>query len=205
MLLSNRRRTSMGAAWLLGGSPRASTWSSFKRGELALPKPVVDFDGAKAATMLKMVRRGVDVHLPRGRPPYRSQLQVIDGALRAAEASRSAFLESPTGTGKTQALLSAALATQRHLALKGEKVGKIIFATRTIGQVRQLPGELRKNPYRSTSVPLASRVHYCTNDALVDDRNAASSARLSQTCRTRGGEKRGFFPMRRRHFNVRHP
>ena len=27
--------------------------------------------------------------------------------------------------------------------LKGEQVGKIIFATRTIGQVKQLAGELR--------------------------------------------------------------
>jgi Fanconi anemia group J protein len=93
----------------------------------------------------------------------------------------TALLESPTGTGKTQALLSSCLAAQRHLMLQGQKVGKIIYATRTIGQVKQLPGELRRNPYRALAAPLASRAHYCTNDAVKA--REGDNARLSQACR----------------------
>ena len=170
--------------------------------EAAVPPPAVeegaaprrlcdvpcDVDAARALSHRYL--HGVRVAFPFAEPLAPQQL-VMQRVVKAILHREAALLESPTGTGKTQALLSAALATQRHLQLAGEKVGKIIFATRTIGQVRQLPGELRKNPYRATSVPLASRVHYCTNDALVDDQNAASSARLSQTCRRRGGEKRG--------------
>jgi hypothetical protein len=35
----------------------------------------------EARTMTRLVRRGVELHLPRGRPPYRSQ---VGGASRAA-------------------------------------------------------------------------------------------------------------------------
>ena len=85
------------------------------------------------------------------------------------------------GHGQDAGLLSSCLAAQRHLMLKGQKVGKIIYATRTIGQVKQLPGELRRNPYRALAAPLASRAHYCTNDAVKA--REGDNARLSQACR----------------------
>ena len=98
--------------------------------------------------------------------PLTPQQNVMQRVVKAILKRETALLESPTGTGKTQALLSSCLAAQRHLMLQGQKVGKIIYATRTIGQVKQLPGELRRNPYRALAAPLASRAHYCTNDAV---------------------------------------
>ena len=52
-----------------------------------LPTPIVDFDAEAARGMLTLTREGVPVHLPRARPPYRSQLQVMDGAIRAVPVS----------------------------------------------------------------------------------------------------------------------
>ena len=113
--------------------------------------------------------------------PLQPQQNVMQRVVKAILKRETALLESPTGTGKTQALLSACLAAQRHLMLKGEKVGKIIYATRTIGQVKQLPGELRRNPYRASAAPLASRAHYCVNEAVKA--REGDNARLSQACR----------------------
>lgn len=121
---------------------------------------------------------GVKVLFPFAEP-LAPQRQVMEGVVRSIVKKQCVLLESPTGTGKTQALLSASLAAQRHLQEESGIFSKIIFATRTIGQVRQLPAELRKNPYKATSGPLASRKHLCTNDTV----NKLSNGELSQRCR----------------------
>lgn len=135
----------------------------------------------KSRSKKKLYYHGVEVEFPFAEP-LAPQRQVMEGVVRAILKRECALLESPTGTGKTQALLSASLAAQRYLQEKGEPVGKIIFATRTIGQVRQLPAELRKNPYMALSAPLASRSHYCTNEAI----NSLPNHKLSNECRKMG-------------------
>eukprot|EP00633_Aureoumbra_lagunensis_P009056 CAMPEP_0197323220 /NCGR_PEP_ID=MMETSP0891-20130614/70381_1 /TAXON_ID=44058 ORGANISM="Aureoumbra lagunensis, Strain CCMP1510" /NCGR_SAMPLE_ID=MMETSP0891 /ASSEMBLY_ACC=CAM_ASM_000534 /LENGTH=1331 /DNA_ID=CAMNT_0042815807 /DNA_START=1 /DNA_END=3996 /DNA_ORIENTATION=- len=138
---------------------------------------------------------GVKVAFPFDEP-LKPQRLVMERVVHAIIHEQTALLESPTGTGKTQALLSAALGAVRYLKLlQKPRVGKIIYATRTIGQVQQLPNELRKNPYITTSSPLASRNHYCTNHDLVG-KGPVSSGGLAQQCRKLGkvvekGRERG--------------
>ncbi|KAJ8607328.1 hypothetical protein CTAYLR_009553 [Chrysophaeum taylorii] len=113
-----------------------------RSGELALPAPVIEFDSEKAKTMQKIKRCGVEINLPSGRAPYRSQLQVIDGALKAMAGARSAFLESPTGTGKTLAALASVLAWQRH---NGKKIPtRVVWVARTHDQLQHAVHEYRR-------------------------------------------------------------
>lgn len=53
---------------------------------------------------------GLDLHMPH--PPFPAQLAIMAKVVQAVRAPGNALLESPTGTGKTLALLTAALATQ---------------------------------------------------------------------------------------------
>ncbi|KAH8052641.1 ATP-dependent DNA helicase [Aureococcus anophagefferens] len=168
--------------------------AKLRSGELALPKPVVDFDGARAATMLKMVRRGVDVHLPRGRPPYRSQLQVIDGALRAAEASRSAFLESPTGTGKTLAALAAALAWQR--ANYDATPTRVVWVARTHDQLQHAVREYERScPYRPLMSLRLSRERFCLHPDIATAPNKAEACEEATKIQ-KNANKRGRFDVK---------
>jgi hypothetical protein len=55
---------------------------------------------------------GVDVHFPVGRRPFASQFALMSKAMAALTGGQNALLESPTGTGKTLALLCATLGYQ---------------------------------------------------------------------------------------------
>ena len=57
---------------------------------------------------------GFRVKFPRGLTPFPAQLKVMERALRALTACAHALLESPTGTGKTAALLAATISWQHQ-------------------------------------------------------------------------------------------
>ena len=137
-------------------------------------------------------RRGgwINLDAAEDREPFSSQKAVISQAILALRGAKNALLESPTGTGKTLALLTATLAWQRQL-MKGyesaadaarrkrkRRPPKIFFASRTHGQIAQVIRELRTLPERYTSAGsgtghdgismavLASRSHMCVNHSM---------------------------------------
>ncbi len=57
---------------------------------------------------------GVSVTFPAGRRPFAPQLAVMARAVAACDRGEHALLESPTGTGKTLALLCSTLSWQAH-------------------------------------------------------------------------------------------
>eukprot|EP00035_Acanthoeca_spectabilis_P017391 m.362541 g.362541 ORF g.362541 m.362541 type:complete len:1056 (-) comp16651_c0_seq2:2355-5522(-) len=66
---------------------------------------------------------GVAINFPF--KPYPSQLMMMSGAIKALSRKESALLESPTGSGKTMALLCSTLAWQRNEAANLEAIHRI--------------------------------------------------------------------------------
>ena len=64
--------------------------------------------------------QGVPIHFPY--KPYGCQLSMLNRVVTALNNKQGCLLESPTGTGKTLALLCATLGWLEHQTLGGSKV-----------------------------------------------------------------------------------
>lgn len=110
-----------------------------------------------------------DVHLQGGRlrvsfpadyptGPQPPQRVVMEAVAQALLEGRHALVESPTGTGKTLALLCTALAHQSALkadpAVPRDKVPRIIWVSRTHDQLVNVIRELRKTKARRRALVL---------------------------------------------------
>jgi Fanconi anemia group J protein len=98
-------------------------------------------------------------------PPQR---QMAFHLTKAFKNSRHCVIESPTGTGKSAAILCSALAWQRYHAKTSpsNEVVKIIYCSRTHSQTGQMVASLRKTPYRPRMAILGSRDRLCIHKKL---------------------------------------
>lgn len=120
------------------------------------------------------------------------QRQMAIHLIAALKASKHVVIESPTGTGKSAAILCAVLAWQRyHAKLEGntstshslgpdnkKNLCKIIYCSRTHSQVAQMVSSLRKTPYRPRMALLGSRNHLCINTNAIDSGNVNAECRI---------------------------
>ncbi len=97
------------------------------------------------------------------------QRQMAFHLIKALNSSQHVVLESPTGTGKSAAILCSVLAWQRHHWKKsGEKMEKvkIIYCSRTHSQVAQMVTSLKQTPYRPRMAILGSRERLCIHTSI---------------------------------------
>jgi len=154
-----------------------------------LPPLPFPLEGSTGLTAQQL--RGVDVKFPF--EAYPCQVKYMECVLEALQSSENALLESPTGTGKTLCLLSAALAWQEAelrameaaraagllpQAAAGRQVmpgddrapqqrpPTIVYASRTHSQLAKVVQELRLTPYRPPTVVLGSRQQLCVHDKV---------------------------------------
>ena len=143
---------------------------------------------------------GYQVHFPYA--PYVAQKLLMERLLKAASSSGNALLESPTGTGKTLALLCGACAYQQRFQTAAVTSGKkkedpshkgdiedilppspvdtkkqipvIMYFTRTHMQLTQVINELKRTSYRPRMTMIGSRNTLCINPAVKSSQNPNS-------------------------------
>lgn len=118
--------------------------------------------------------------------PYTPQLAMMSFIIQAILGKKNALLESPTGTGKTLALLCGALSAFESLpaAVAGAPY-RMFYCVRTHSQLAQVVSELAKTSYRVRMVVLGARVRYCLNETAKLSSNiqhACSELRNNDDC-----------------------
>lgn len=111
--------------------------------------------------MPTFVAHGVTVRFPF--EPYPQQRDYCSAVIEAAKKKQDAVLESPTGTGKTMALLTSSLAWLQSTTEKST----IFYLSRTHVQLNQAAKEMKKTDYaKIPGVVLASRKNMCLNQEV---------------------------------------
>ncbi|CAJ1330739.1 unnamed protein product [Effrenium voratum] len=118
--------------------------ADLRAGVLPLPPPVVGYD--VQVERLCSSHKVADLELFFPRSPLASQLQLMSAACVALgdPRPRAALLESPTGTGKTLALLSSVLAFQQKCFRSWQEGGGVLPPAPAIKSMR--PGEELTTP-----------------------------------------------------------
>ncbi|KFD61153.1 hypothetical protein M514_08619 [Trichuris suis] len=127
---------------------------------------------------------GINIRFPF--EPYPCQLDLMNKVVSCLEQGANAVLESPTGTGKTVALLCSTIAwlksrrasenhgdagTPEQDALHGRT--QILYASRTHAQLSQVIKELNKTSYKDIQVCfLGSRDQLCVHPEVSQERDS---------------------------------
>lgn len=171
--------------------------ADLRSGDRPLPPPVVGYDACIERLCMKTEVEGMDVQFPV--QPLDAQRLVMAAALRAMRERSVAFVESPTGTGKTLALLSASLAYQHFQQKSAEGVGtsegnahvpRVVWIARTHDQLQHAVAELRRVPYRPLEALRISRERFCLHpfvQAAQDKSTACEMATMTRNGSALGG------------------
>ena len=146
--------------------------------------------------------------------PYPAQKSYMEQVIKCMDEKQFGLLESPTGTGKTLALLCSSLAwleakgrtltaagsdADIKALLRGESVPhdnqagaattparcRIVYASRTHSQLSQVIEEFRRSPYNSiSSVILASRDQLCINESLATFQDKNQMCKVKRQSKT---------------------
>lgn len=115
--------------------------------------------------------------------PYPGQVKIINCVVEACEKNANALIESPTGTGKTMALLSCLL-SWTNLQPAGNRP-TIFYLSPKHGQLAQVVDEIEKSAYHPVVVTLGSRKFMCPCFASLkkgDANEACKAAREDGSC-----------------------
>ena len=96
-------------------------------------------------------------------PPYPAQQNVMSTVEEAIKAGSNAMVESPTGTGKTMALLFGCIPAARELKVP------VVYMSRTHAQCQQVVDELKRSTLTPRMTVLASRKYLCLREDVRND------------------------------------
>lgn len=117
----------------------------------------------------------VNVYFPH--QPYETQIDYMSSVITSLNNGTNAILESPTGTGKTIALLCSSLAWLQSSMSKTT----IYYTSRTHSQLAQVAKELKRSAYaRVPSVVVGSRAQTCLNNEV---RQQGPEHLINRACR----------------------
>eukprot|EP01016_Furgasonia_blochmanni_P020715 TRINITY_DN2311_c0_g2_i1.p1 TRINITY_DN2311_c0_g2~~TRINITY_DN2311_c0_g2_i1.p1 ORF type:complete len:931 (+),score=84.02 TRINITY_DN2311_c0_g2_i1:88-2880(+) len=171
------------------------------------------YDEGKKGNQTIVQLEGIPVYFPY--KPYNIQEKYMQNVIEALNGEKNALLHSPTGTGKTLSLLCSTLAWLKHHRETSRDINaerlcptRIIYASRTHSQLKQVIGELKETVYKPTVAILASRDRTCINKELraknLDGPHlmqGCRAARNANKCPVYPGSLCTVGPERERHLN----
>ncbi|CAD8198204.1 unnamed protein product [Paramecium pentaurelia] len=115
--------------------------------------------------------------------PYDVQIKYMENVVQILDKKFNGLLESPTGTGKTLCLLCSSMGwlkkhREEQLISNNSNNLKIIYASRTHSQLKQVAQELKRTVYKPNISMIGSRDQYC----LKNFQNLKGNS-LIQACR----------------------
>jgi Fanconi anemia group J protein len=129
---------------------------------------------------------GYPIWYPPDRKPFPPQVALTSKIVSALSKKQNALLESPTGTGKTLALLTTTLCWQRQAIKNTGNVNRIFYCSRTHSQLKQVVKELRNlhpNCRKDMKmVVLGSRNQLCNNQKAIAAAKESNES-INESCK----------------------